>query len=168
MQRPLESRTIIVTGAVGGLGCAIVTAALQAGGDVVCLDLPGKPPNEIWKHLTACADQSQTVATYYPCDVTNEEDVKTVVASAQHSSVSRGRPIRGLVASAGIQRMYDALDFPEQVFRQIMDINVTGSFLIAKHTARLMKDSGLGGSIILLASMAGYVGSRVSGNFVFL
>ncbi|BCS21876.1 uncharacterized protein APUU_30101S [Aspergillus puulaauensis] len=160
MTSDLSGRTTVITGAVGGLGFALTLAILQAGGDVVCLDLPLEPPREAWVAITTWATKSNTVATYHHCDVTNEEEIKAVLEKSQQSAQERNHPIRGLIAGAGIQKMYDAMEFPVDAFRKIHDINVTGSFLIAKHVARIMRDTGLGGSILLVASIAGYVASR--------
>lgn len=161
MASHLSGRTTVVTGAVGGLGFALTIGILQEGSDVVCLDLPAQPPEELWIAITAWAAKSNTIATYHHCDVTNEEEIKVVLEKAQRTAQERNHPIRGLVAGAGIQKMYDAMEFPVEEFRKVLDINVTGSFLIAKHAARIMKDTNLGGSIILVASIAGYVASRV-------
>lgn len=57
--------------------------------------------------------------------------------------------------------MYEATEFPQEVFRKVMDINVMGSFLIAKHMARTMRDTRASGSIVIVAPMAGYVCIRV-------
>ncbi|KAJ5403955.1 hypothetical protein N7509_003826 [Penicillium cosmopolitanum] len=139
MASHLSGRTTVVTGAVGGLGFALTIGILQEGSDVVCLDLPAQPPEELWIAITAWAAKSNTIATYHHCDVTNEEEIKV---------------------RAPEYRRYDAMEFPVEEFRKVLDINVTGSFLIAKHAARIMKDTNLGGSIILVASIAGYVASR--------
>ncbi|KAG9795093.1 NAD(P)-binding protein, partial [Aureobasidium melanogenum] len=59
-----------------------------------------------------------------------------------------------------IQQMVDAIDYPMDGLRRIMEVNVAGSFLISKYTARLLRDQKLGGSIVLIASMSGQIANR--------
>lgn len=105
MASHLSGRTTVVTGAVGGLGFALTIGILQEGSDVVCLDLPAQPPEELWIAITAWAAKSNTIATYHHCDVTNEEEIKVVLEKAQRTAQERNHPIRGLVAGAGIQKI---------------------------------------------------------------
>ena len=67
-----------------------------------------------------------------------------------------------MISCAGIQQMVDAIDYPMDGFRRIMEVNVAGSFLISKYTARLLRDQKLGGSIVMIASMSGQIANRVS------
>jgi NAD(P)-dependent dehydrogenase (short-subunit alcohol dehydrogenase family) len=69
-------------------------------------------------------------------------------------------PIRGLVCCAAISGESDACDYPIDVFRRIIDINITGTFLTARVTAREMHRAGVPGSIVLIASMSGHVSNR--------
>jgi NAD(P)-dependent dehydrogenase (short-subunit alcohol dehydrogenase family) len=67
-----------------------------------------------------------------------------------------------MISCAGIQQMVDAIDYPMDGFRRILEVNVTGSFLISKYTARSLRDQKLGGSIVMIASMSGQIANRVS------
>ena len=70
-------------------------------------------------------------------------------------------PVRGLVACAGLSCNGPATEFPVSSFRRMLDINVAGTFLIAQATAREMSKANLTGSIVLVASMSGYVSNKV-------
>jgi len=48
-------------------------------------------------------------------------------------------------------------------FRRIMEVNVAGSYIVAKQFARLLRSEEQSGSIVLIASMSGQVTNRVSG-----
>lgn len=157
----LPQQTTIITGATGGLGVALVQAILYAGSDAFCIDIHSQPPTEAWSVITAHATTSGVVATYFKCDVTREDEVDAALRKCAQIARERQRPVRGMVSAAGVQQTYDAFDFPESEFRRIMDVNVTGSFLVAKHVARLVKDTGLHGSIVLIASISGYIANRV-------
>jgi NAD(P)-dependent dehydrogenase (short-subunit alcohol dehydrogenase family) len=73
-----------------------------------------------------------------------------------------------MISCAGIQQMVDAIDYPMDGFRRILEVNVTGSFLISKYTARLLRDQKLGGSIVMIASMSGQIANRVSSEYLYL
>jgi NAD(P)-dependent dehydrogenase (short-subunit alcohol dehydrogenase family) len=64
-----------------------------------------------------------------------------------------------VVNAAGIAADIPALDTPVALFRRILDINVTGTFIVARAAARVMKDRG-GGAIVNLSSVAGLRGSK--------
>jgi NAD(P)-dependent dehydrogenase (short-subunit alcohol dehydrogenase family) len=81
--------------------------------------------------------------------------VQTVVGQV---AAALGR-LDGVVNSAGIAADIPALDTPVDVFRRVLDVNVTGTFIVARAAARIMKDRG-GGAIVNLASVSGVRGSK--------
>lgn len=54
------------------------------------------------------------------------------------------------------------MEYPVEGFRRIMDVNVTGTFLTIKHSARIFMREGTRGSVVMIASMSGQVANRVS------
>jgi NAD(P)-dependent dehydrogenase (short-subunit alcohol dehydrogenase family) len=157
----LRDRTIVVTGAGRGLGITLALAVLEAGGNAVCLDILPEPSETEWRRISQLRERSGLNATYHQCDATDEEHVQRVLATAALRADKRKQPIRGLIHCAGIQQMVDAIDYPLDGFRRILDVNVIGSFIMAKHTARLMKEAGVGGSLVFIASMSGQIANRV-------
>jgi NAD(P)-dependent dehydrogenase (short-subunit alcohol dehydrogenase family) len=157
----LGDRTVVVTGAGRGLGITLASAVLDAGGDVVCLDVLPQASEVEWAGITEIAEETGRNATYHKCDITRQEDVQATLADAASQAEKRKKPVRGLISCAGIQQMVDALDYPIDGFKRILDVNVTGSFLVAKHTARLMRDAKNSGSIVFIASMSGQIANRV-------
>jgi NAD(P)-dependent dehydrogenase (short-subunit alcohol dehydrogenase family) len=81
--------------------------------------------------------------------------VQTVVGQA----VAALGGLDGVVNSAGIAADIPALDTPVDLFRKILDVNVVGTFIVARAAARIMKERG-GGAIVNLASVAGVRGSK--------
>ena len=158
----LKNRTIIITGAGRGLGITLAVAVLESGADAICLDILPEPSAEEWDVITRLQKSTGVRATYHRCDITNEEAVEKVVAECGEEARQRGKPVKGMISCAGIQQMVDAIDYPMDGFRRIMEVNVAGSFLISKHTARLLRDQKLGGSIVMIASMSGQIANRVS------
>jgi NAD(P)-dependent dehydrogenase (short-subunit alcohol dehydrogenase family) len=69
-------------------------------------------------------------------------------------------PIHGLVSCAAISGESDACDYPIDVFRRILDVNTTGTFLIARAVANELHRTNLPGSIVLIASISGNISNR--------
>jgi len=157
----LKKRTVVVTGAGRGLGITLAKAIAEAGGDVICLDVLAEPQKKEWDAVEAMCEASNSRPTYLQCDITDEKAVESILNKAIGGSDKGTRPLQGLVHCAGIQQMIDAIDYPVQDFRRILEVNVMGSFIVAKHTARLMRDTGSTGSIVLVASMSGQIANRV-------
>jgi hypothetical protein len=158
----LEDRTVVVTGAGRGLGIVLASAVLEAGGDVVCLDVLARPGEQEWNHIEDISKANGGQVSYYQGDITDEDAVIQIFAEAAKKAQKRRKPIRGLISCAGIQHMKDAIEYPLENFRKILEVNVTGSFLVAKHAARLMREEKNTGSIVFIASMSGQIANRVS------
>lgn len=152
----------MITGAGRGLGIALATAVAECGGEVVCLDVLSAPQKKAWETIQKVSEASNLRPVYLQCDITDEESVESTLKKATAPIDGAKRPLQGLVRCAGIQQMLDAIGYPVPDFRRILDVNVVGSFIVAKHAARLMKDAGSAGSIVLVASMSGQIANRVS------
>ena len=92
-------------------------------------------------------------------DVTIATDVDK---SIQEVLPSLRFPIRGVVTTAGVSGECNAIDLSPEPFRRMLDVNIIGSFIPAQAAARLMREQGVGGSIVLIASMSGRITNRVS------
>ncbi|KAJ9490130.1 hypothetical protein VN97_g3147 [Penicillium thymicola] len=156
----LAGRTVMITGGGRGLGMCLTTAVLEAGGDVACLDLLPEPSEEEWSAVQKLAKQRGLQATYTQCDITNEEDTKKVLGNVAAEALRRDKPLRGAITCAGIQQMVPALDYPVDGYRKMLDVNVLGTFIPAKHCARIFVEQKTPGSIVMIASMSGQVANR--------
>jgi NAD(P)-dependent dehydrogenase (short-subunit alcohol dehydrogenase family) len=159
----LANRTILITGAARGLGLSLAAAVLSAGGHVAAIDiLPSPSPD--FDPLRDLASSAGLTLSYHQCDITSESALETVVSQIAAAAKERDAPLRGAVACAGIQQTKSALDYPGDEVRKILDVNVVGCFLTAKHVARSMVTSGAAGSgsgsIVLVASMSGQIANR--------
>jgi NAD(P)-dependent dehydrogenase (short-subunit alcohol dehydrogenase family) len=90
-----------------------------------------------------------TKAWYHELNVTNADSLAPIFDIIRDEI---RHPIRGLVACAGISGECDACDYPVDVFRKIIDVNITGTFTITQAAAKEMRRAGVTGSIVLIAS----------------
>ncbi|KAI9931195.1 hypothetical protein ASPWEDRAFT_56119 [Aspergillus wentii DTO 134E9] len=156
----LGGRTIMITGGGRGLGITLAAAVIEAGGDVACLDLLPEASADEWASIQKLAASRGLQATYTQCDITNEEKTKQVLEDIAAAAIQRNMPLRGAITCAGIQQMVPALDYPIDGFRKMMEVNVIGTFIPSKHCARIFKEQGTPGSIVMIASMSGDIANR--------
>ncbi len=142
----LDGRSALVTGGASGLGNAIAGFLAGHGVRVMIADIN--------------ADAAETAATGLPgeghiaqtLDVRDEASCEAAVARA----VADLGGLDILINSAGIFRIAPAVEMALADFEQSFAINVTGSFLMARHAGRVMIDAG-SGRIINMASVSSTV-----------
>ncbi|KAH8679523.1 short chain dehydrogenase [Tricladium varicosporioides] len=156
----LSKRTIIITGGGRGLGITLAAAVLEAGGHAACLDILEEPSQVEWAALQKTAKLSGLAVSYHRCDITNEEELSRIMDEIASEALRLQAPFYGAIACAGIQQKVPATDYPAADFDRILRVNVTGTFLTAKHSARILIKSGVKGSIVMIASMSGQVANR--------
>ena len=143
-------RVALVTGAGSGIGRATVARLLRAGWKVAAIDRDGRALTELAERIA----KPRRLFTQ-ALDVTNEPATEKAIAMAGEA-LSR---IDGVVNSAGIAADIPALDTPVDLFRKMLDVNVVGTFIVARAAARLMRNTG-GGSIVNISSVAGLRGGK--------
>ncbi|KAF2099539.1 NAD(P)-binding protein [Rhizodiscina lignyota] len=160
----LNGRSIIVTGAVGGMGVQVVRGILEAGGDVVCIDRVEIPNASDWERSEAIASSSGSKLSYYKCDVSDVEGTYTVFEAA----LSQARyPLRGLVTCAGIGWVGPSISFPIDEARRIVEVNLLGTLICAQAAARLVFKNQFSASFVFIASMSGYIVNKGSPNTAY-
>ena len=166
----LNGKVAMVTGAASkrGMGHAIAVRLAGEGADVVVLDKFAAPESiwpgdEGWGGLDAVVKEVKVrgrEALAVVADVTNTKAVDEAVAKA----IKKFGKIDILVHCGGIRGSMTTpiVDLSEEEWRAIIDINLTGSFLISKAVAKTMIPNGEGKKIVLIGSKAatqGYAGS---------
>ncbi|MEZ5769888.1 MAG: D-threitol dehydrogenase [Paracoccaceae bacterium] len=142
---PLTGKTAFVTGAASGIGAAIAEAFAEKGVRVAVVDLKADVAEA---RAAALPGDALAVA----CDVADPASVQAAVDKVKSAF---GR-IDILVNSAGIVDLAPAEDISMAAWTRTIDINLTGSFIVAQAVGRVMIAQG-GGRIINLASQAGSV-----------
>lgn len=157
----LKHKTVAITGGGRGLGITLAAAVLEAGGCVACIDILSTPSDIEWIGLQKLANKSKLQVSYHKCDITDETELSACFDTISEKGKQFQAPLSGTIACAGIQQKVPALEYPVDGFRRIMDVNVTGTFLTAKHSARIFVENKTPGSIVMIASMSGQVANRV-------
>jgi NAD(P)-dependent dehydrogenase (short-subunit alcohol dehydrogenase family) len=140
--------SILVTGGASGIGRAVVEAVVAEGWRAIVLDLPG-PALDAARAAFGPARVRCTAL-----DVSDEAAVAAEIAAVERDVA----PLDGVVNSAGIARDLPALETGTEIFRRILEVNVLGSFVVAREAARAMR--GRGGAIVNIASVSGIRGNE--------
>jgi 3-oxoacyl-[acyl-carrier protein] reductase len=153
----LKGKKAVVTGGSRGIGLCIVESFVKEGASVYFMDLM---PCETMDKLESLAKDNNAEVIYKKCDVSNEEEVNSVVKEI----LSESGGIDILVNNAGITR--DGLIFRMSMenWKSVLDINLTSAFLVSKAMAMPMMKRKTG-SIINMASIVGIGGNAGQTNY---
>ncbi|RJT29086.1 SDR family oxidoreductase [Mesorhizobium waimense] len=139
-------RIVIITGAAGGIGRALVDLLAREGDTVVAVDLPGSGVVELARSL-GCPHLG------LECDVSREGDVLALYGRIE----AQFGQIGVLINNAAVgPAMAATVDTGVDAFRRDLAVNLIGPFVMAREAARRMRP---GGVIVNFASMAGVVGN---------
>ncbi len=143
----LDGKAAIVTGAARGLGQAMALALAEAGADVLAVDV--LDAGETREKIRALGRRCETLTINLTAPDAPTEVVLKAVAAFGTVDI--------LVNNAGIIRRADFLDFSEQDWDDVMDLNIKALFLLSQAAARIMVPRGQG-KIISVASMLSFQG----------
>lgn len=130
-------KTCIVTGAASGIGLATVGVLVAQGWAVAAFD----------RDAGTLVD---TAVSWHRVDITDEAAVEAAVAGIDG--------IAGLVNNAGAGIAKRFVDTSVADLRRMLEVNLVGSFVVAKAVVRAMQAAGRGGAIVNVASTAGQIG----------
>lgn len=108
----------------------------------------------------ARAKELKLSASYVKADITDATSINLIFEESARIAADSARPLKTVVHAAAVQKQGPVLDFDPNHFDWVMRVNVTGTFIITQAAARVMKTHATGGSIVLIASMSGYVSNR--------
>jgi sorbitol-6-phosphate 2-dehydrogenase len=151
MAKTLKHKVALVTGGAQGLGEAICHRLAREGAHIAVADLNLAGAEAI---AAAVPEQTGQRAIAVQVDVTDEAQVHAMV---QRTLDELGR-LDILVSNAGVLIAGAIDEFPADKWRLVMDVNLYGYFLCAKHAARAMKEQG-SGVIVQVNSKSGKKGS---------
>jgi gluconate 5-dehydrogenase len=152
----LTGKTAVVVGGAGGLGQAIAEGLVNAGAAVV---LSSRKEESLKTAQAEIKDATGVTVDYFAGDATKEADVAALV---EYAAKKYGK-ITVLVNAQGFNKKQDALDFDIEVFRQMLDANITSFMITAKHFGKHFKENGYG-KIVNLSSVRGKIATKGPGN----
>lgn len=143
--RALTDTVVVVTGAGGGIGGAIVRLALEAGARVVAGDLREEA-------LAGLRDEhGEDRVAVVVGDVRKQETADALVAAGVEAF---GR-VDSVVANAAVGFYGGVLDSSAEQIELMVDVNVKGTVWLARSAVRQFRAQGDGGDIVVLGSVAG-------------
>lgn len=146
----LDGKVALVTGGSKGLGREFGNALASAGADLI---LNSRNQAEAEEAARQIADASGRKVIGLQADVTRVEDVEAIVARAKEELGG----IDIVVNNAGINIRKTTEDISMEEWGQMIDVNLTGPFLVSKLVAPLMVEKGWG-RVIHVSSILGQVG----------
>ncbi len=152
MQR-LKDKIAIITGAGAGIGEATARLFASEGARLVLGDVAMEPLEEVVKSIKAEGGEAIAVQ----CDVSNEDDVKGMVAAA----IEAFEKIHILINNAGITRDTLTPRMSAEAWDTVLDINLKGTFLCSKYALTKMER---GGKVVNTASIA-TLGNKGQANY---
>ena len=152
VNKMLENKTAIVTGAASGIGLAVSQELAKCGARVVMADVCED---------SLKAEAGKIKAGYFACDLSKKEECKALV---DHTLGKLGG-VDILVNVAGVQTVSPIEDFPEDRWDFIIALMLSAPFYLTKYVWPSMKEHGWG-RIINLSSIHGLVASEYKSAYV--
>ncbi|MFQ6183685.1 SDR family NAD(P)-dependent oxidoreductase [Sinorhizobium meliloti] len=142
-------KSVLVTGGASGIGLEIARLLNGRGWRVYLVD----------RNADALADACRAIpidpAQAIACSVTDEKEV----ASAIETAAARA-PLRAVINSAGIAIDRPAVETSVDDFRRILDVNLTGTFIVCREAARHWLATATPGAIVNISSVSGIIGNK--------
>ena len=162
----LTDKVAVVTGAgrMRSIGRPIALELARAGCDIV-LTGTGRSPDRYpddekaagWRDIESVADEVRALGRRAITAVSDVSDLAAVESLAALTMEEFGR-VDVLVNNAGASRGEDrrpVLDVDPDVWKNVINVNLTGAFLMSKVFGRILVESGRGGAIVNISSIAG-------------
>lgn len=146
----LEGKTMIVTGASKGIGKAVALAGARAGADLVI-------GSRTRADLELVASEVRSMGRRCVVQTVDVGKVDSIRAFVEQVLAEAG-DIDILVNNAGCNRIMPVLEVTEEVYDEIIDVNLKSVFFLSQALAAHMIDRGKGGRIINVSSQVGVVG----------
>ncbi|SNZ12444.1 meso-butanediol dehydrogenase / (S,S)-butanediol dehydrogenase / diacetyl reductase/dihydroanticapsin dehydrogenase [Natronoarchaeum philippinense] len=156
----LQDRTAIVTGASSGIGRGVADRLAEAGANVVVADVR-REPKQIEHYEREddrptdemLPDEHGVEARYVETDVSDEDAVAALV----EATVETFGGLDVLVNNAGIQVLESTAEMTREQWQRVIDVNLTGTFLLSKHAIPHLTASDQG-RIVNVSSVNAYIG----------
>lgn len=145
----LEGKVALVTGGTAGIGLAICECMAEAGADVVAVGSSGK-----FEATRSAVERFARRFYSITADLSDMEQVRTLVPDA----VKLAGRLDILVNNAGVIRRTPCVEFSEEDWDYVMNVNLKSAFLLSQSAAKVFLEQGSGGKIINIASLLSFQG----------
>jgi NAD(P)-dependent dehydrogenase (short-subunit alcohol dehydrogenase family) len=142
----LAGTRLLITGAASGIGLSVLQSAVDAGATCAALVRNATEADRL-KHLVP-AKRTHVI---------DLAETDAIAAVAEKAIDSLGCAVDAAACCAGVFEHRGALETDERAWESVIDINLTGSFIVAREAARTMSRAGRG-SIVLVSSQIGLIG----------
>ena len=146
----LQDKVAVITGGASGIGAATARLFVQEGAKVVLVDLN----EEKGKAFEAELKAQNAEAIFVKANITSEEEVQNIYKE----TIATFGKVDIVFNNAGIGRVTPTEELEYAEWRNTVNVDLDGVFLVARDAIRAMLKSG-GGTIVNTASMYGWVGS---------
>ena len=143
----LKGKVALVTGGTRGIGRVVAEGLAKAGAEVVIIALSDAVDT------VAAITRAGGKAYSLTADVTDEKQID----ECMREILLRSGRIDIVFNNAGICIHKSTLDATIEEWRQVIDVNLTGEYIVARAAGRIMIERGIRGSIINMASMSGTI-----------
>ncbi len=168
MSYDFKGKVALVTGAGGrrGIGRATALRLARDGADIALMDIPWpvdqRPADERdgWNGAASVAAEVEALgrrALVLEADVSDEAQVEVAV----RQTLARLGRLDILVANAAARPGADrvpVIDLPKEEFQRVLGVNLIGTFICCKAVGKHMAESGQGGVVVIVSSLAGRFG----------
>jgi len=152
----LEGKNAVVIGGAGGIGEAVAQGLAQAGARVA---IASRNEESLKKAVAQIKEETGLDVMYYTVDATDEESMAELAKKANEEMGT----VEILVNSQGLNKKFPAEEFPVDIFRQMLDVNVVGMMLACKHFGQYMIKNGYG-KIVNVSSVRSKIATKTPGN----
>lgn len=152
----LEGKNAMVIGGAGGIGQAVAQGLAQAGAKVA---IASRNEESLKRAVAEIKEASGMDVIYYTVDATDEASMAELARKANEEM----GVVEILVNSQGLNKKFPAEEFPVDIFRQMLDVNVVGMMLACKHFGQYMIKNGYG-KIVNVSSVRSKIATKTPGN----
>ncbi|MFC1570063.1 SDR family NAD(P)-dependent oxidoreductase [bacterium] len=143
----LSGKTILITGALAGIGQACALAVSRAEGRVILVDKDSKRLEIVQKQLTGDGHRE------FFQDITEYDTLPDLIDKAANAA-----PISGFIHAAGIQTTLPLRNMRSNEYEKLFAVNVTAGFEVARLISKKKVRDPSGGSFVFISSTMGLVG----------
>jgi len=148
----LDGKVAFVTASGGAIAGATARLFGKEGAAVCCVDIVEENVKQTASDINAAGGNAMALK----CDVTDDDAVKTAV---KRTVTEFGKLNVCFNAAAYSEKRHRLAEMPLDMWKSVIDVNLTGMFIVARHVIPEMQSTG-GGSIINVSSIYGVVGAK--------